>query len=100
MNIENFRKVLNHITENPDEWDQEYWRGVGRKCFCFAGHAEALAGLDSEGLAVRKNAKAFLGLDDYEADYLFDHSRVLGDFELKLAAEEIELAAEEKRLGS
>jgi hypothetical protein len=94
VNIENFTKVLNHIKERPDTWDQVLWPGSGRTCFCFAGHAESLAGMDSNGLDVRKNAMKFLQLDDYEADYLFDHARVLGDFELKLAAEELELAAE------
>lgn len=91
INVHLLRKVLEHITEHPNEWDQDNW-GVKTACgtaHCVAGHTVAMTGHElmwfrqgSElhlggvnGVAgycsVHAAARDELGLDDDEAYLLF-----------------------------
>ncbi len=83
MNIENFKRVLDHIKARPETWRQSTF-----KCgtaYCFAGHAQIF---DQGGFCedtVIKDAQDFLGISALERLYLFDGSRNIVDFESILA---------------
>jgi len=48
INAPRLRKVLEHVTEHPEEYDQEYW--CGTTC-CVAGHTTSMAGWHHFGSA-------------------------------------------------
>ena len=81
-NIENCKLVLQKIKENPDQWDQGSWHCGSSHCF--AGWAQILAGKEADSDAARRDARIFLGLTKYEADYYFDADRTLEDLETVL----------------
>lgn len=103
-NVALLRQTLAHIEANPDEWNQRHWRcGTG---MCFAGWAATLAGgqwyeddqsvhrdeliaedgdtgeYDHGGVItvhVDDRARRILGLDEGQAERLFDAVNNLHD---------------------
>ena len=83
MNVENFKRVLDHIKAHPETWDQKGWHcGTAH---CFAGHAEIMSGNYFERSPTRINAKTFLDISWIEAYYLFNSDRIIADFDDILA---------------
>lgn len=92
MNYENFNRVLTHIEQHPEEWDQAVWHC--RTSHCFAGFSEIFGGHVpplSEDLHedICKRACAFLGIEANEEEsgaymphwnWLFHGDRTLDDF--------------------
>jgi len=79
MNTENFQRVLEKIEACPAEWDQGSWH-CGTK-HCFAGWAQILSGKPANDATARVDAREWLGLTRYEADYFFSMVRTLEDFQ-------------------
>jgi hypothetical protein len=73
INKENLVQVMNHILEHPETWDQGHWH-CGTK-HCIAGHAQLMAGKEENIDTVKKDAREWLGLSEYEAAWLFDPDR-------------------------
>jgi hypothetical protein len=85
MNRPLFKKVLDHIKENPQEWNQLAWnKNCKFSCgtdYCFAGNAELMAGfspIDPDN--TRFIATRALGLGNIEAMWLFNCRRTILDF--------------------
>ncbi len=79
MNVENFRRVLEHIKAHPEDWDQSVWHcGTTR---CFAGHAQIMSGKPADHTTARRDARAWLDLSSAEANYFFAKWLALIDFE-------------------
>lgn len=90
VNVDLLRKVVLHITENPEQWSQEHWAVVnecGTTC-CVAGWAAVFSGHSLEWLntagglvqaafvddgirTISDVAQEALGLDDMQARMLF-----------------------------
>lgn len=83
MNYDNFNAVLAHIEQHPEEWNQNMWNmlGCGTGC-CIAGHAEAMFANSRERAMepTRDNGAKYLGLNEFQARWLFEHDRTLDDF--------------------
>lgn len=106
-------KVLNHITDHPEEHNQSCWaeRGLDTPCgtaFCVAGHAVQFAGhqIDWEsdeyadtvvgGGTIERVAAQELGLSGQQANYLFHgggRQRDLWRLASKITGGEIEIPA-------
>ena len=108
-NVELLKQVLQHIETHPDEWDQREWVTDWPGCktaYCFAGWTAVLAGARpdeddevpraslpaelanvescswpaSKGfLHVADAAMYLLGLNEHEADELFEEDNTLDD---------------------
>lgn len=101
FNVPLARKVMEHIVENPDEWDQAEY-GQRTECgtaFCFAGHTVLLAGHDvswmecpcgegaphffssstTNGESISFVARRQLGLAYQEARELFSGGNTIAD---------------------
>lgn len=96
VNVPLLRKALEHITEHPEEWDQEVWArptSCGTAC-CLAGTAVLLAGHEfaftgpqeealglywrtTEGEQIEEVAQRELGLSDAYSALLFLPSNTL-----------------------
>jgi hypothetical protein len=97
VNVELLEKTLDHITKNPDEWNQAHWRC--ETGMCFAGHAAMLAGAKwlhpqfdpddaASAVVVAPNgerylagtyATAALGLGPQQCLHLFNSDNTLAD---------------------
>lgn len=75
MNIENYKKVLKQITDNPETWCQTLWHCDTKHCL--AGWAQILSGQPEVSRRARIDARLFLELTPCEADWLFCVSRRL-----------------------
>lgn len=92
LNVPLLTKVLDHITEHPDEWRQSWWATkteCGTAC-CVAGWATVFSGHElsfsphhademwasytADGEMIEDVAKRELGLDDEAAEALFQAS--------------------------
>src|SRR5215471_7019229 len=104
-NVELLRATMEKIEKDPEHWYQGWWRKE-RSCvtsYCFAGWAVTLAGgkwytyteLYGEkddpkeyvlnGLIfVNYRAQRILGLDDVEANFLFDGYRTMAELRAKV----------------
>jgi hypothetical protein len=81
-NIENIKKVLEVIENNPETWDQSSWHcGTSH---CFAGHAQILAGKEINDETCRRDARTFFGFTGFEADYFFYSYRTLEELKTSL----------------
>lgn len=84
MNIRRLRKLAKFVRTNPSRYDQNQWCGTKA---CLAGHAAILAGIKdaeifngarsegrrlSSGTLIDTKAAIWLGINDAEADRLFD----------------------------
>ncbi len=90
INIPLLRKVLDHITEHPEEWEQDLW-AMRRECgtsFCVAGHAAVMAGHQirwddgvathtTEHATIRAVATRELGLTNLQSLRLFNADNTL-----------------------
>jgi hypothetical protein len=93
INVPLLRKILEHITAHPAEWNQQNW-GLQTDCgtaFCVAGHAVAmtghtlvwrgqmLVGVDDGRTAadIRRTAREELGLTGEQAGVLFESDNTL-----------------------
>lgn len=90
INVPLLRKVLEHITEHPEEWNQATWAretACGSVC-CVAGHAAVMTGhtlkyedgrayVTTDGRSIMEVAAEELGLGDTQAINLFDGSNRL-----------------------
>ena len=84
MNVENFKRVLDHIKAHPETWNQEKWHcGTAH---CFAGHAQIMSGHPIDKYYVEEDAKIFLNISYEQAVYLFMANRTIADFEAILAS--------------
>lgn len=85
INAPLLRKVLDHITAHPEEWDQTDWASMtscGTAC-CVAGHAAVMTGhtpdfrgygsthVTSDGRYICDVAREELRLEHWQADDLF-----------------------------
>ena len=84
MNKKHYKKVLDLIISNPESWDQTKWHC--ETSHCFAGHAQNLwrnqichGYIGTE--IVRQEARLYVGLTKFEADYLFSVYRTFKDFQ-------------------
>ena len=96
-NIQLLRKVLEHVTDHPEEWNQGVW-AVRNDCgtaACIAGHTVLMTGHQvewvsmsgatekaiavSQGPTINRVAAHELGLTGYQADVLFNASNTLAD---------------------
>lgn len=94
VNVPLLRKTLEHIEAHPGEWDQENYRCGSAACF--AGHAALLAGgewdrpneplddylapsSDRPFETADERAVSVLGLEQWQADRLFDGGNSLDD---------------------
>lgn len=74
MNIENHNKIIAKIEADPSCWNQKKWHcGTTH---CYAGHAQIEAG-QAPGGDVRRDARTFLDLNSWQADYAFCINRSL-----------------------
>ena len=94
MHKENFKLVLDKITSCPETWYQGSWHGGCGTRHCFAGWAQTLKGMPPMVRYVRQDARQFLQLTYVEANYLFDSSRTLEDFENFLDGAPYDVAGE------
>ena len=79
MNIENFKLVLDKIKSCPSQWKQNVWHcGTAH---CFAGWAQILSGNKEDERSVRRDARVFLDISNFDANYLFAATTTLSDFE-------------------
>jgi len=78
MNWPNYKKVLDRITEHPEEWNQRSY-SRGKSC-CFIGHAEMLQGAEMSVGPGWEDVMRFLGCNPGELVYLWGPSRTLEDF--------------------
>ncbi|MGL5937068.1 MAG: hypothetical protein ACRCZI_15765 [Cetobacterium sp.] len=77
MNQAHYKKVLAQIEAHPETWNQKMWHcGTTH---CFAGWAQVLSGKQANEDTARRDARVYLDLSIYEADYLFDPCRSLDD---------------------
>lgn len=87
MNLENFKKVVDHIKANPDTWYQGSWHSEGSEwgcgtAHCLAGHCQVtFMGLPADDATARRDGRIYLDLTALEADCLFDEDRTLPGFE-------------------
>lgn len=77
MHKENFKKVLDHIEAHPETWNQRHWHSDCGTAHCVAGHAQIMSGKELNETTARIDARAFLGLDAYQASYAFASLRTL-----------------------
>ena len=96
-NTQLLRKVLEHVTDHPEEWNQGVW-AVRNDCgtaACIAGHTVLMAGHQVEwmemssatekavdvsgGPTIRQVAAHELGLTRYQEVALFDGGNTLAD---------------------
>lgn len=67
--------IIVKIKANPSCWDQSNWH-----C-CYAGHAQIDSGKTPDNKTARRDARIWLGLTKFEADYLFSKYRTLDQLE-------------------
>ncbi len=94
MHKENFKLVIDKIKSCPETWYQGAWHRSCGTQHCFAGWAQILKGTQPMVRHVRQDARQFLQLTYTEANYLFESSRTLGDFENFLAGVPYDVAGE------
>lgn len=125
INVPLLRKLLEHITAHPDEWDQQTWGRESQQsacgtALCVAGHAAHSLGhplvwdkaanyvahclVDGEVRSIPSVATHALGLSNRDAAHLFSGGNTLADL-WRLANEmtngEIEIPADlEARSGT
>ena len=75
MNLENFKRVLDHIEAYPETWCQNDWHCNTKHCI--AGHAQIMAGKRPNPATAYDDAKEFFDIDVDEADWLFFRVGVL-----------------------
>ena len=87
MNRARYSAVLDHIRDNPDQWDQE------DRFKCVAGHAVSLFGTPQERAHVLARnpmfgeaqcAQRLLELTDADADKIFDPGTTITELEAGL----------------
>jgi hypothetical protein len=81
MNQQRLQAILDFIRQNPDRWDQTQWHSPCGSSHCLAGHAQLAAGLPADNYLARAEAKAYLGLEHEEAEWLFAGERTLSQLE-------------------
>lgn len=67
-----YRAVVEYIKAHPKEYNQSSWHSACGTTACFAGHAQIMSGKSPNRGTARRDARMWLGLTHYEADYLFD----------------------------
>ena len=79
MNKARFLSILNKIEADPTQWDRTQWRrGLAH---CLAGHAQIDAGFALCESSMRRDARVWLDLSSFEADYLFSNDRTFDDLQ-------------------
>ena len=79
MHKENFGRVIDKIKTCPTEWCQDTWHHNEKHCF--AGLAQILSGKAADSFTTRADAREWLDLTLFEADYYFHPDRKLEDFQ-------------------
>ena len=75
VNTELLKRVVNHIIEHPETWDQRRWHcGTSH---CVAGHCQIMAGKPPTDEGAADDAREALGLDWDDAAWLFAPERTL-----------------------
>jgi hypothetical protein len=80
MNLENFNKVLAVIEADPSKWNQGEWHSECGTKHCIAGWSQILAGRKANINTVRGDAREFLDLTSFEAEWLFNPRRTIDNF--------------------
>lgn len=79
MNTENLVATLNHILDRRETYDQSCWHKK-TDCgttYCFAGHAQILAGKPQDSGRAASDAREWLGLSREDARWMFSSARTL-----------------------
>jgi hypothetical protein len=88
VNIDNFKKVLDHIEAHPETWKQAVWHTQCGTAHCFAGWCQKFMGEEEDSFMARSHAMSFLQITSMEANWLFDATRTMEDFRQALAIAE------------
>jgi hypothetical protein len=75
MNHENLKRVIDHITANPETWNQDTFHSYCGTKHCIAGHAQIMSGIPAPPRWTASVAANWLGITTEQAEYLFGHER-------------------------
>jgi len=76
-----FIEIIEHIKAHPESWDQADWHSTCGTKHCIAGWTQIKAGKEPNWLEAASDASDYLGLTEYESQYLFASCRNMHDFD-------------------